>query len=118
LSYSPLFQAMLVLQNAPAGEFEIEGLKLSRIEAASETAKFDLEMRFEERGGEFIGTLNYNTDLFDRSTIERMTRHFQRLLGAMVQDTDQPVVGLTMLSADEREQLLVEWNRREQEYEV
>jgi amino acid adenylation domain-containing protein len=118
LSYSPLFQAMFVLQNAPAEELEIQGLSLSRIDAEYETAQFDLNMRMEERAGEFIGRLNYNTDLFERATVERMTRHFLQLLGEMVRDTEQQIADVRMLSANEREQLLVEWNRVEQQYEV
>jgi amino acid adenylation domain-containing protein len=69
-------------------------------------------MQIEERGGEFVGSLNYNTDLFERETIERLTLHFQQLLGSMVQDTEQQVGDVTMLSHAEREQIIVEWNRR------
>lgn len=118
LSYSPLFQAMFVLQNAPAEELDIHGLSLSRIDAETETAQFDLNMRIEERAGEFTGRLNYNTDLFERATIERMTRHFLQLLGEMVRDPEQQVAGVKMLSAAEREQLIVEWNRLERQHEV
>jgi amino acid adenylation domain-containing protein len=118
LSYTPLFQAMFVLQNAPVEELEIKGLSLSRIDTQAETAQVDLTMHIEERAGEFAGRLNYNTDLFERATIERMTRHFQQLLGEMVRDTEQRVTDVAMLSSSEREQLLVEWNRREQQYDV
>ena len=118
LSYTPLFQSQFVLQNASIEELEIEGLSLSRIDAEAETAQFDLTMRIEERAGEFTGRLNYNTDLFERATIERMTRHFQQLLGEMVRDTEQQVADVKTLSANEREQLIVEWNRLEQQHEV
>ena len=117
LSYTPLFQAMFVLQNAPAEGLEIHGLSLSRIDTEAETAQFDLTMHIEERAGEFTGRLNYNTDLFERETIERMTRHFQQLLGEMIRDTEQQVAAVRMLNAAEREQLVVEWNQRRQ-YEV
>ena len=118
LSYSPLFQVMFVFQHAPAEELDTHGLSLSRIDAEAETAQFDLTMRIEERAGEFTGRLNYNTDLFERATIERMTNHFQQLLGEMVRDTEQKVADVRMLSAAEREQLIVKWNRLEQQYEV
>ncbi|HSE18779.1 MAG TPA: amino acid adenylation domain-containing protein [Pyrinomonadaceae bacterium] len=118
LSYSPLFQAMFVLQDTPAEELDIHGLSLSRIDAATDTAQFDLTMRIEERAGEFTGRLNYNTDLFERATIERMTRHFLHLLGEMVRDPQQQVADVKMLSTAEREQLIVEWNRLEQQDEV
>ncbi|HKR11861.1 MAG TPA: amino acid adenylation domain-containing protein [Pyrinomonadaceae bacterium] len=118
LSYSPLFQAMCVQQDAPTAGLEIEGLSLTRIEAEAETAQFDLTLRFEERGGEFAASFEYNTDLFERETIERMTRHFQQLLGSMMHDTEQQAGDVTMLGDDEREQLIVEWNRQERQHEV
>src|SRR4029079_14642357 len=118
LSYSPLFQAMFVFQNTSAEEFDIHGLSLSRIDAEEETAQFDLNLRIDERAGEFTGRLNYNTDLFERATVERMTRHFLQLLGEMVRDPEQQVAGVKMLSAAERAQLIVVWNRLEKQDEV
>lgn len=56
------------------------------------------------------GFLKYNTDLFDAATIRRMAGHFQTLLAGIVANPDQPIAELPLLTADERQQLLVEWN--------
>ncbi|HEY2737869.1 MAG TPA: condensation domain-containing protein, partial [Thermoanaerobaculia bacterium] len=86
LAHTPLFQVMLALQNAPAGNLEIPGLRLRPISGAGATgtaAKFDLSLSLEETGGELSGlsgTVEYATDLFDGPTLDRLTGHFARLL--------------------------------------
>ena len=51
MSRSPLFQVMFVLQNAPGEALELEGLSLSEVESAGETAKFELTLALQEQGG-------------------------------------------------------------------
>ena len=115
LSHSPLFQTMFVLQNAPVRMRELPGsrLTLSPEEAHSGTAKFDLTLFMVEGGEQFAGALEYNTDLFDRSTIRRMLDHFAALAGAVAANPDQPISALEMLAPSERRQIVEEWNRTE-----
>ena len=61
-------------------------------------------------------TWEYNRDLFDESTIQRMAAHFENLLSAIADNPQQTVDELPLLSAAERHQLLVEWNNTESEY--
>ena len=116
LSYSPLIQVLLVLQNAPRADMEIAGLEV-RIEAVhSGTSKFDMTLSVEETSAGLRGTLEYNTDLFDAVTIRRMLGHYQRLLEGIVADPGQPISQLPLLTEDERHQLLVEWNNTARDY--
>ncbi|KAG0323014.1 hypothetical protein BGZ97_001451 [Linnemannia gamsii] len=62
------------------------------------------------------GTIEYATDLFDRQTIAQLAQRFVRLLEAIAQNPDQPIGGIELLDAAERQQLLVEWNATEREY--
>jgi len=62
----------------------------------------------EEQG--LKGRLVYNAGLFDDSTIERMLGHLQTLLKGIVEDPDQHLSKLPLLSEAERHQLLAEWN--------
>ncbi|HEY0607123.1 MAG TPA: amino acid adenylation domain-containing protein, partial [Herpetosiphonaceae bacterium] len=110
LSRSPLFQVVLVLQNAPAEVVELPGLALQPIAVASNTAKFDLTLSITEQANGLAGALEYNTDLFDRTTIERMIGHFQTLLAGLAADPEQRIGDLPLLTEAERHQLLVEWN--------
>ncbi|MDF2630778.1 MAG: lgrC, partial [Symbiobacteriaceae bacterium] len=118
LSHSPLFQVVFALQNAPGAGQEPHGLTFAPVTIDTETAKFDLAISLEETAAGLTGTFEYNTDLFDRTTVERIAAHFQRLLAAAVASPDQPVAALDLLSDTERHQLLVEWNATERDYPV
>ncbi|MFB2835830.1 condensation domain-containing protein, partial [Floridanema evergladense] len=110
LSYSPLFQVMFVLQNAPISQLELSGLTLSPQELEMPIAKFDLTLSMESTPDGLMGWWEYNTDLFDGSTIERMTGHFLTLLEAIVAHPETPISQIPMLTTVEQHQLLTEWN--------
>ena len=110
LARSPLFQAMFVLQNAPAPRLDLAGLALDLAELDNGTAKFDLTLSLEEVGGELHGWIEFNRDLFDPATIERFGHHFRRLLAAAVERPGEPLAALPLLGAAERAQLVSEWN--------
>ena len=77
---------------------------------------FDLDIATWERGDTIGATINYNVELFDDSTIERMVGHFQVLLETLVEDASQPIGDVPILSARERDQILVDWNAAVAEY--
>ncbi|MED1785887.1 AMP-binding protein, partial [Brevibacillus fortis] len=72
--------------------------------------KFDLTLTMAEKQNGLVATFEYNTALFDETTIVRMSQHFQQLLEAIVQMPEQTITQLQLLPQAEREQLLVEWN--------
>ncbi|HZI09664.1 MAG TPA: amino acid adenylation domain-containing protein, partial [Myxococcus sp.] len=110
LSHSPLFQVMFTLQNTPLGGVELPGLRLRLGETASPIAKFDLSLTLLREPDGFAGTLEYNTDLFDASTVERMDGHFQVLLEALLARPEQALAPQPLLTAQEHHRVLVEWN--------
>ncbi|HEV7518415.1 MAG TPA: amino acid adenylation domain-containing protein, partial [Thermoanaerobaculia bacterium] len=110
LAYSPLFQVMFVFDNTPAPAFELSGLAVSGLAVENVIAKFDLALNLRETPAGLGGSLGYSTDLFDATTVERFTGHFQALLAAVVRDPRTAVAELPLLAAAERQQLLVEWN--------
>ena len=110
LSQNPLFQVLFSLQNSPRQAFELPGLKLKLMDAGSSTAKFDLSMFLVETPEGLRGRLEYNTDLFDGSTIERMLGHYQVLLEAVVADPTLRIGGLPLLTQGENQQL-TQWNK-------
>jgi amino acid adenylation domain-containing protein len=117
LSHKPLFQVMFALLNAPMPDVNLPGLTLSLLEIDSETAKFDLSLELVESKQQFTGWLEYNTDLFDAATIQRLASHFHTLLESLIEDPNRPVSLARLLTGGEREQLLVEWNRTDKQYE-
>ena len=110
LSHSPLFQVMFILQNTPQQTLDPSGLTLGSFGSDLGAAKFDLTLAVIEGKQHLSGTLGYNTDLFDASTISRMAAHFQTLLTSIVSNPAQRISELEMLSQAERHQLLVEFN--------
>ena len=63
-----------------------------------------------EQDGELRLECDYNTDLFDAPTIQRLLGHYQTLLEGIVADPLRPLSSLPLLTESERKQLLVEWN--------
>jgi amino acid adenylation domain-containing protein len=116
LSHTPLFQVMLVMQNAPREVLEMAGLRVSGAGAEAGTAKFDLTLTLNENNQQLSAVIGYNTDLFKEAVIERMLGHFERLLQEAVQNPDEKVGLLQMLTEEEREQVLVEWNDTDRDY--
>jgi amino acid adenylation domain-containing protein len=111
MSYAPLFQTMLTLNNTPAGgSSPLPGLTLHSVELAHEKAPHDLALALEENDGELRGSIEYATALFDRATIERMVVHFEVLCAAMAAEPRRAVGTLAMLSPAQRRQLLVGFN--------
>ena len=117
LSHSPLFQTMLVLDNTPSGgALRLPGLTLSSMQLPHSTTQFDLTLTLNEAGELIAGALEYASDLFDASTVERMVGYFERVLAAMVEDDAQRLGHLSLLSATERHQVLVEFNATKAPY--
>ncbi|TCP58025.1 amino acid adenylation domain-containing protein [Tumebacillus sp. BK434] len=112
LSRTPVFQVLFGLQNFRQSKIELAGLTFEPVEDAGSTAKFDLSLLMSE-GEEYGvgGTFEYNTDLFDASTIERMLGHFVQLLTALADDPALRVGSLSLLTDAERERVVTEWNR-------
>ncbi|WP_407884233.1 non-ribosomal peptide synthetase [Scytonema sp. NUACC26] len=124
LSHTPLFQVMFVLHNSPMQVLQLPNLTLSPLDMESSSAKFDLTLSLgktdqglnENSAFGLTASLNYNTDLFDTATIVRMAGHYQTLLEAVVSDPQQKLSELPLLTANEQNQLLMEWNDTQADY--
>lgn len=110
LNHLPLFQVMFVLQNAPTEALESGGLSVSPVSVDSEAAEFDLLLCMSDLGQGIEASLQYNTDLFEASTIERMLGHCQALLKGIVDDSEVPIGRLPLLTGAEQHQIVIEWN--------
>jgi len=111
MSHTPIFQVMFDLQNAPLETLEFSGLKLTIQEIETETAKFDLLLTMIEEVDGLRGIFEYNTDLFNSSTIERLISHFQTLLENIITNPDRRISDLQILPKVEEQKILIEWNR-------
>lgn len=111
LARSPLFEVMFALQNAAVGALEMSGVEVESLAFDNETTLFDASL-WMRQGDEILeGALEYNTDLFERSTISRMVEHFSNLVASATADPDQGIGDLALLSAAERDELLLAWKQ-------
>ena len=110
LSRNPLFQVMLVLQNMPAATQKLGDIEATPLGAGVPNSQFDLTLNVAERPDGLRLMAVYNTDLFDATTIERMLRHLEMLLDRAVANPDEPVSKLPLLSTEERNRILLEFN--------
>lgn len=108
LNRTPLFQAMLVYQNAPMNTLNVSELHFELADAEMNSAKFDLTLNVSKSENTLRCSFNYSSDLFDGSTIGRMAGHLQTLLAAIIRQPETGILELPMLSETERRQIMLE----------
>lgn len=124
LSYTPLFQVGFDYQDAQDEALKLPGITIKSLDLDSGTTPYDLllSITHSKDGASdqhyLGGTIEFNTDLYVRSSIQRLLRHYQTLLEAIVLDMDQKVAALPILSTEERQEILVNWNETEAEFPI
>ncbi|WP_147093012.1 non-ribosomal peptide synthetase, partial [Myxococcus virescens] len=108
LSRSPLFQVTLTLQNTPAAEVQLRGITLKGLAAEEKTSKFDLSLVVEEVPDGVVAMVNYNSDLFEAGTMDRLLGHLRVLLEAAVAEPETRLAELPLMGSDERHRLVEE----------
>jgi amino acid adenylation domain-containing protein/non-ribosomal peptide synthase protein (TIGR01720 family) len=110
MARTPLFQVMLILLNAPGKAMDLPGLKLAAVPIDSRTSKMEMTVYLTETDSGIDGFVEYNSDLYDRATLQRLVGHFRTLLAAVAADPEIRLSELPLLSDDERRRELVEHN--------
>ncbi|GAA3438904.1 amino acid adenylation domain-containing protein [Kutzneria kofuensis] len=108
-SRTPLFQVMVVLQNAPQATPQLPGIEVEDVALPLTTANFDVTIEFQEQDGELLVAVTYNADLFEADTIARLTEHLGILLDGIAAEPSATIAELPMLTDAERRQLAA-WN--------
>ena len=109
-SRSPLFQVMFALQNAPLPALQSPELELTPLDSTSGTSKFDLTLFAMEDPDGLRLTMEYSSDLFEPATVDRMLEHFALLVEDIIAHPDRPIGAPSMLTEEERRQVLVDWD--------
>lgn len=113
LELNPLFQIMMILQNAPMGAL---GDHIRPYPLDSGISKFDLLVSFIESADGLAGTIEYKTSLFEERTVARMAAHFTALCRAILAAPGVALGRLQYVSEAERRQLLTDFNRTDADY--
>ncbi|MBH9643658.1 amino acid adenylation domain-containing protein [Burkholderia vietnamiensis] len=116
LSRTPVFQVVFAYEKAQPDALNFPGLVTTPVQVESHTSKFDLTLHVEDADDGLAGAIEYNLDLFDGSTIERMAGHFRTLLDAVIAAPDRPLGELPLTSDAERALVTVEWNRTDVDF--
>jgi len=116
LSRTPLFDTMFVLQNMDMTTLEIDNLKFTPYEFDNKTAKFDLTLRAAETNNQLEFTFEYYSKLFKRETVQRLARHFVKMLKHIVEKPDNMLTEIELLAEDEKKQIVVDFNNTKADY--
>nr|WP_314544307.1 non-ribosomal peptide synthetase [uncultured Pseudomonas sp.] len=121
LSRNPLFQVLFNHQSQArlaSTSQQLPDLRIEGLEWGTQTAQFDLSLDTQETVDGLWATLTYATDLFDAATPNRMARHWQNLLQAMLDDPHQRVAQLPLLEPLEHQVIVEQWNDTAQDYRL
>ncbi|MBQ4864761.1 hypothetical protein J8L98_24045, partial [Pseudoalteromonas sp. MMG013] len=102
LAYTPLFQVMFVWQVTGSNTLSLPDIHVNEHHGHNDTAKFDLVLFISETSRGVEARIEYRSDLFKASTIERMGQHFVQLLHSIVDAPEQAVNTLPMLTETEK----------------
>ncbi|HVU35199.1 MAG TPA: MupA/Atu3671 family FMN-dependent luciferase-like monooxygenase [Opitutaceae bacterium] len=116
LSFDPICQVFFMLQNVPTAPLKLAGIELSVEPVYTETAKSDLTIWTIEHAGGLDVTAEYNRDIFEAATIERMMGHYVTVLAGIAERPGQRISQLPLLTTAERRQVFGEWNATQLEY--
>ncbi len=118
LGVHPLYPVAFALQSLPEVLLQLDGLECSAVPTHTRTAKAELWVSMTEWQGTLQGEIEYSTDLFDEATIAAFAAHFQTLLASIVEDPQQPIARLELLTPDDRRRLLSDWNDTRRDYDL
>jgi amino acid adenylation domain-containing protein len=102
-SRNPLYQVLFSLE--PPMPVLQEGWTLTQTDIETGTAKLDLYLELDDRPEGIVGRFMYNSDLFDKATIERLLGHWETLLAGVVRDPDRAISRLPLMTEGERRRL-------------
>ena len=115
-SRTPIFQTMLVLQGRGSSELKLPGVRSDLLPIQEGTSKFDLLVAAHESDDGLRLDIEYNADLFDRTTIDRLADRFDTILDAFTTRTATPISELPLMSDAERQLVVNTWNDTAHDY--
>jgi hypothetical protein len=115
LSRSPVIEVLFNF-NPKVQEPVMQGLASSFIPVHKQAAAYDLSFDITEMNGGLSMVCDYNADLFDAATVERYCSFYEEILKSIIHDSNQRVAALNILTAEEKERVLVTFNDTVGEY--
>jgi len=110
---SPLFNVMIVCEDDPLSAFKIRDLEATHLPWEQTVSEFDLVLMVVNKGQGLELALLYNSTIFDDSTVSRMLRQLETLLGELIEKPEARLGALSLLTSEERRHIFLEWNQTE-----
>jgi amino acid adenylation domain-containing protein len=115
-SRSPLFDVVVVLQNAERSELRLGDVRIEPFPSTHQGSKFDLNFTFQEEGHRLTGFVEYNTDLWRDDRAARAVTHFRELVQSIVTAPEERIARLNLLPEAERRLVVEELNATDASY--
>ncbi len=130
-SRSPVFQVTFSMERIPGvdeqgiavfligqggHDFKVGDISVESIDLNLRQAQFEISLVVEEAGGHIYGCWQYNRDLFEPGTIDRLNGLFKQILEEVVVHPEKKISELSFLSRDEEKKILEDWNHTDLEY--
>ena len=115
-SRNPLFDVMFIYQNNGYPEINFKDAKYEYFIPDNNISKFDLSLEVVPVNNEYSLRFEYCTKLFDKEFIQRLSSHYINILNAILENTDIKIADINMLSKEERNQILYEFNNTKLDY--
>ena len=110
MNINPLFQVLFNYLTCFPNEIKLPGATLQMLVGERITARFDLTLTMNDNNNDLDCAFEYNTDLFSRETIARMSGHYLTILRAIAENADLNIKSIPMLTEKEKNLILGEWN--------
>nr|WP_314464361.1 non-ribosomal peptide synthase/polyketide synthase [uncultured Clostridium sp.] len=118
LSRNPVYDVMFIMQNMDAGELKTDELIFTQYNMEEKISPVDLTLTAMERGDEINFSLEYCAKLFEAETIQRIAAHYRNLLEDIAFHAKAKLSDLKMLSEEEENKLLLQFNDTSSEEET
>ena len=116
LSHPPLIQHLFVLQDSAGADFSVPGMQAESVAIHNGGAKFDLVLEATPLPEGYALVLEYNSAVFDETTVVRWLQHYETLLESICATPDKPLSALQILTNDERHHLLEDFNQGRRDF--
>jgi hypothetical protein len=111
LSYAPLFQVVLSLQNVDTFELELPGLVVDQVDSKESVIKYDLELAVNEINDELWVNWDYDTGLFSEASVQFMADLFGVIIGELLTHSSQPLEQINFLAKMPQDKVN-QWNEK------
>ena len=109
-SRHPVFQVMFALQNSPTQAIALGGFRMTPVEIDNAVAKFDITVDLHEFEGEYVGRVQFDSDLFDPETCALLLDHLHMAVAEFVADPDRPLSLHGLTDRTDLERRVAAWN--------